>query len=412
MQHFSDNLLPLSIQSGKIVELLLPNSSGITELSIVDNGDVLAFAPSLFGSVDNGITYERLSAAFMRKLAESSNDCILRIDCTQLAYGVTYIINDIVVGHEQVTDFEQTEIPQHFYYDASQRCFDEHDLKKVVNDNILELSAAAQDNAAWPIKYFKSEQLSNIDVLNAYSLRAINDVKEVAVFFPHRKTIGQLDFDQFGLQYEELTTIHILADEFRRVYADEFARPTKTDIIYIEFLDQFFEISDVSDVKTPTNLISYFDCTLRFLTDRQAVAKDDDILNLSGLVDGNDREADLELKEPTKSIQTFAKHTWSLQTFEFAQLRIVTERDNALYGIAYVDGWKRIFVNDGHMYVLSLDGNSEDSIELVEPVELYFAKLARFDSILTEFNANMYYTTNSIPRLLRPLELIELQKPI
>ena len=249
---------PFVIPAGKIYDVKLIGSAGSKELRIVDGNPEPADLPVLEGSVDE-VNFFPMCATFMQILASSETDMTLRINTMQFTEGKTYTIYDIQATNdlEPLTPESFKEVDYHHFYDASMRNFCEADLKKGIHDNIIELSKGALDNAGWPVEYYKAESLRNIPILNAYELKAITEHKRVDVFFPHKKTIGNLDFDQFGLTYDELTNIHILADEFHRVYADKYARPNKLDIVYIAFLDQFFEISEVNDIKTPMNDILY-----------------------------------------------------------------------------------------------------------------------------------------------------------
>lgn len=427
------SILPLVIKPGKIVAVPLRYSQGATELDIQDNFDDMQTPPSLFGSLDNGQTYEALSSKFMQKLAAGTVDMILRIDTTQCMHGVDYIVKNIIgynadssVAFDAEFDaiFDDVDITvtdskpddDHFYYDSAQRVYDEADLKKVVQDNLHELTNAAQDSAAWQIKYYRADALRNIDTLNAEELKSITTCKDVAVFFPHRKTIGQLDFDQFGLSYEELTNMHIAVDEFHRVYEDSFARPNRNDIVYIGFLDQFFEITDVQDVKSPINSILYYDCTMRFLSDRQSVAKQDDILNIGDLVNGSVQSNAYELKQPAKpEHKQFAKIRWSNQEFADTEQTAFAVDSKPTYGICNLDGWKKFKIANKVLYLINITATDFESGDIVpldteQSAKLWCAKYAQFNEELSEFNANVYFTAPKLPRTLQPLKLLELQQ--
>lgn len=414
----------IDVPAGQIMLVSLAGTAGITELDITDNAEILGLEAnrcSLFGSIDGGVNFEAMSASLMKRLSESRTDLILRIDCSQLTAGLSYHISAIEVNKPNaITAIDTKDDPDYFWYDASQRAFDQETLVKAVEDNMIELSKAAQDNAGWPIKYYRADTLKNVNILNAYELRAVNDYKVVQCFFPKKPMIGQLDFNQFGLEFEELTNIHILASEFRRVFKDQRARPNKLDVIYIAFLDQYFEISDVADdQKTPIGTIIYFDITLRFISDRKIVAKQEDILDLSDMVDSMDQNADLALKGqnpdiPDSPIATYQELTWSRQKFSLAERTVLTNETENMYGIAYVFGWKRIMVQPGLITMSDLDGNNEEYVPIAatEEIQMYFAKMARFNKPLDDFNIQMYYTTPTIPRTLQPLELMEHQTVI
>lgn len=407
---------PLMVEAGQIVTVLLKNTAGCAVLDIQDNADVLQFAPSLFASFD-GVYWQAMDASIMRQLRDGDADLMLRIDATQMATNELYVIKGVKTDKPDQITITGEETPDHHYYDASQRVFCEDDLHKMVDDNIMQLSKAAQDSAGWPIQYYRAKTLTDIDVLNSYELKSIKGYKMVDVFFPHRKTIGQLDFDQFGLNYEELTTIHVLADEFRRVYNSPIARPDKLDIVYIKFVDQFFEISEVVDVKTPTNIVNYYELTLKVVSDRKSVAKDEDLLDLSGLVDGNDfaglneHKNDKYGNEPEPVYETYEAKTWSMQTFSKTKQVHLQRTDNFIYGIAYLDGWKRFELVNNIITLTTLSGKDAETVPLAEHdvIDIYFAKMAEFDKELSEFDKNMYYTTPNISRTLQPLQLIELQ---
>jgi hypothetical protein len=435
---------PLEVKSGKTVLITLKGSAGASELDIDDNADVLNTMPSLYGSVDNGESFEPMSAELMQKLEQSQFDLQLSIDCSQMTAGQSYIINGVTCD-KQIDDIAGDETEDHYWSDASQTAFEEQDLKKMVNDQLMELGNAAQDNAAWNVKYYKADTLKNIDVLNAYELKSITTCKTVRAFFPHRKTIGQLDFDQFGLAYEELTNLHILRSEFERVYGHKYARPSRLDIVYIPFLDQFFEVSDISDVKSPTNEIQYYDLTLKVVSDRQAVAKQDDILDISDMIDGNDREAMIDYKNAELAKDNveqltaydgavrdngngiifvlgqndkyvFTEHTaktWSMQTFSKCRMLHITAKAKPCY-MVYFDtednDWRRGTFVDGMFTESSLTGKVIDTMPLTgdDKLKLEVAKFAQFNKPLSEFEANMYFTSPVLSRNLQPLDLIEL----
>jgi hypothetical protein len=429
---------PVVIGPGKIYDVKLVGSAGSKELRIVDRNPEPAMMPVLEGAIDE-VNFMPLDTSFMRLLADSETDMTLRINTMQFTEGFTYTIWDIQCTNdiEPLTPESFKEVDYHHFYDASMRNFCEEDLRKGVHDNIMELSKGALDNAGWPVEYYKAESLRNIEVLNAYELKAITEHKRVDVFFPHRKTIGNLDFDQFGLTYDELTNIHILADEFHRVYADKYARPNKLDIVYIKVLDQFFEISDVTDVKTPTNDILYYDCTMKFIADRSNVAKDTDVIDLSDLIDSTDQAEMFDEKDQNPAMtgapSKFNDHTeldsdfgrreyagfdemkWSSQKFTRGQLRTLTRQDDNCYGIGwYLGGWQLIKIVQGipqHKPVKS--DNFFTAFSIPETGEdIYFAKFARFNNELSAFDEQLYYTTPKLSRTLQPLELIELQEQL
>lgn len=443
-------LKPLVVPCGRVIVVQLAGTAGACELELHDNAECLKGArPSLYGSIDNGETFTPMGVKLMHALKFSENDLWLSIDCSQMQCCTNYIIKGVTCSKPAPIS-DGVELRGHYWSDASQTAFDEDALKQTVRNNIMELGDAAQDNAAWTIKYYKADAIKNIDVLNAYELKSITTCKNVRAFFPHRKTIGQLDFDQFGLSYEELTNLHILRSEFERVYEQHYARPARLDIVYIPFLDQFFEVNECLDVKSPTNEIQYYDLTLKVLSDRQSVAKQDDLLDISDMVDGTDREAMHALKDEFVDEHTYEERLcgidamlrdngngilytmvktdkfkivehemkiWHMQNFSKCKIVHIKADAKPCY-MVYFDTadneWRRGEYVDNVFTSYTLAGKELDSLPLTgeDQVTIEVSKFAQFNEPLSNFERNMYFTSPNISRNLQPLDLVELQTTV
>lgn len=400
-----------TVQGGTAMVLKFAGSAGGSKLAFEDGAENLSV--SYAGSID-GINFEWLTQDFMQKWQASNEDLFLRIDCTRMPRDKQIELSNFDIDVDEFTVEQASLDKKHGYYVTS-RALDQEALKHVVEVAHKEMSRAAEDNAAWDILYYRSTLVKNINVLSNYELKAIrgtNAVRTMPVLFPHVKVLGTLDFDQFGLKYNELTNIHILAETFHSIYDDELGRPAKCDIIYIDFMDQYFEITDVEDVKTPTNEVLYYDCKMSVITDRKNVAKDTDLLDLTSLVDGNNQPQVQAIGKTEPVIVDFPQKTWSLQIFSKAQEVDLDANGNFYYGICYdqdAEQWRRFAIADNHIVYCSLKGELIEEQDFEDVIQLYVAKMAEFDQELNSYDATMYYTSYNFPRTLQPLNLVELQ---
>lgn len=403
------NVCPLQLSWGDIVAIELPQSANTTWVDIQDNSEDIKTSVSIFASLNYGETFEPLSARFLSKAATSQNNVMLRFDASMLASNETYVIADISYGNSAANQNAQFAKPakQTAYGKESKvRAIDEAALKAAVASNIDELGELAQDCNSWPVQYYPADILTRIDVLNAESLKAIRGSKTLHVFFPHSKVLGNLEFDSLGLVYDELTVLHVRPAEFKSVFGKE--RPNRNDVVWIGFLDQFFEVTDVQDFKTPINTIAYYELTMRFLTDRQSVAKDEGVLDLSSLIAATDTSGMYADKEPVADLKDFPKTKWSSQSFSMAKAVTLADSMTA-YGICYDNGWKKAKLIEGTLHTCNLDGSNASEVAVQDDAIMYFAKFAEFSKPLSQFDETMYFSTPSLPSKLKPLELIELQ---
>jgi hypothetical protein len=302
-------------------------------------------------------------------------------------------------------------------YIVTSKALDLEALAGMVEEQSFELSRAAEDNVAWPVLYYKADLVRNIDILQNYELKAIKGVKTIQVFYPHTKVLGKLDFDQFGLKYDDITNLHILAETFTNTFGDIYARPDRGDIIHIDFLNQFFEVTDTEEVKTVTNKILYYDIKLTVVADRHAVAKDNDILDLGSMINSVDQR-EMYAAKTTAPVKTARiKKVWSSQQFDETVDFDIEFSNNFIYGIMFdedTQAWLRFNVIDNLLSSYSLTGELIESMPIQEGdvLTIPVCKLAVFDDRLTQFDSNMYYTSPVFPTTLRPLNLVELQKQV
>jgi len=430
----------ITVKSGEILTVKFANSSGGSTLSFDDNTDYAHLATYL-GSLD-GEQFMPMTQQFMHAWQIANVDLYMRIDATRFGYADELQLTNIAID---VDDFSIETIgnAEHVGNIANSTAFDVSELKQVVEEQCFTMSKSAEDNAAWPVKYYRATLVRNIDVLSNFELKSIQNaenVKTVPVFYPHTPVLGKLDFDQFGLKYDEITNLHILAETFHRIYTDEFARPSKNDIVYIDFLDQYFEVSDVDDVKTPTNAVLYYDIKLSVITDRSNVAKDSDLLDLHELITGSS-QADLNEAKVPESLKPvyieMPEKVWNTQKFKQAQLVQLQPTDNFVYGICYYDGkWQKFMQHGEQIIFTTLSGKTSTSASIYALDKVQFddyttvlltdntyvaydandasivvlacAKYVMFDLQLNNFDTNMYYTSYTLPRTLQPLLLVEL----
>lgn len=400
-------------QGGQVTELFLEGSAGATKIDIVDNASsvVLASYAGRYGEQ----SWQFITPQFMKAWIASGQDLYLRIDCLRTTKNLQHIISSIEldVNEFSISSNAEEQLP---FYDVNAPAINEEMLAASVNENAFAVSKAAEDNSGWPIVYYQAKILTNINVLNTCELKAIQGsdaVKTIKAFFPHQKILSTLEFDQFGLKYNDITDLHILAETFHKTYNDPFARPSSSDIVYIKFLDQYFEVTDIEDIKTNTNKILYYDVKLQFITDRMRVAKDSDVLDLSNLINTTDYEAQLDAKAQSKpEITEFDKRTWSMQVLQYVEQYDATQvGDNFVYGICHNEdlGWCKFFVKDDVIDYYALADNEYNVLRTDDAKVLNVCKLAMFDKELSKFDATMYYTSYTFPRTLRPLQLIEHQ---
>jgi hypothetical protein len=415
----TDIVIPvnLSIPGGKVTILNISGLDKCTSIDILDNAEALVenhvAQPTILGSMQSGIdaVYEQITLQFMTTLASSINASLsLRIDTLPLLPSITYDISSIVVtvdGLNVPTLVSQTATTT-VCHNSPYTVFDKAQLKQVSVEYYDTLSRLAEDTAAWPVKYYIADVLSHVSVLSTYALKAINKVVTVDAFFPHGKPVGMLNFSQFGYEYDNLTNIHILVSTFQTAFGVG-KRPSKNDIIYVEFLDQYFEIADITDVKTGVNTVYYYDIVLRLFTDRQGVAKDNDLLSVDSMINIDDY--DTLTTEELPEIQSYAKLTWKTQILEKAQLVKLTDTNNYCIGIANYDNqWCKVTGQYGAYVIATLQDVELDTIAIEEAEELpmYFAKYAEFNDELSNFDRNMFLTAYNFVSTTKPLKLIDM----
>lgn len=478
----SDNAV-IKIGSKGVREVRLGNSKSIRSFEIIDNSEYLAAATgkkpyeliNVLISLDDGATYERITNSVFARLKRCNRDVILRIETSCLIPKKCECIKFIgdAAGYKhrsgQELDISRSKInfeaqggtiavaiksdaswttqslvyeiygfkvefaetlkdKDDFYYDVNSRALDEETFKEVVRSNAIELSEFVEDNKAWPVMYYPARTIKNIDSLTAYELKSITDAKELRVLFPNAKTLTQLSFDQFGLKYDEITNIHIVKTTFERIFGPN-TRPENVDIVYIPFIDQFFEINNVDDVKTNLNSITYYDCTLKVLTNRENVVKNDDILDIDDLV--NPLSPEIEEHAPNAEhvpgpdeISTVnTTELFEAQTFQKMSMHagkyIDTSKFNDWYGIAYIDtdfgnrynlgsGWYRIQSINRIISVQNLKGKelATFEIEFDDRLILPFCKYIEVGETLSDFDRNQFYSSPVLPNDIKPLNLV------
>lgn len=415
----TDIVIPinLSIPGGKITVLNLAGLDKCSSIDIVDNADAFVenhvTQPNILGSMQTGpdAVYEQITLQFMTNLSNTINaNLSLRIDTLSLLPSITYDITSIVVTVDGLN--VPTLIGQAgntvTCHNSPYTVFDKAQLKQVSVEYYDTLSRLAEDTAAWPVKYYIADVLSHVSVLSTYALKAINKVVTIDAFFPHGKPVGTLNFSQFGYEYDNLTNLHILTSTFHTAFGVG-KRPSKNDIIYVEFLDQYFEIADVTDVKTGVNTVYYYDIVLRLFTDRKGVAKDNDLLSVDAMINTDDYET--LTTEELPETETYAKLTWKTQVLEKAQLVKLTDTNNYCIGIANYDSqWCKVIGQYGAFVISTLQDVELDTIAIAESEELpmYFAKYAEFNEELSNFDRNMFLTAYNFVSTTRPLQLIDL----
>lgn len=315
--------------------------------------------------------------------------------------------------------------------DTQMKAVDWDMLYSAIVSNEKQSVFAAERGSGFPVDYFQAKTLERYETFDASLLHAITDKKTILVCFPPDTMYGKLDWDQFDMTYEELTTIHVVAESWRLHYGT--ANPKRKDIILLPIVNQMFEVSSIDYEKGTDNKVLYFILTLRFIVDRASVAKDTDILDISDMIAGDDElvtddplryDESVEPSKPTMATDinqsipgrsnpgtaVDAEHTelvWHMQLLKTTET--VTLSSYALYhtyAIIYYDSqWCKIYSNKAlGVTIFALDNTVIYEGQLSGDIEV--AKLYAVKEPLDSFSMNAVYTSPVPPPGVKPLHLI------
>jgi hypothetical protein len=410
------------LAKGNAVSVQFTASATITCMDIrLADESTLSNMPGIYIQINAG-AFVPISANVLSSIA-IGNAVSIRLDCTRISASNELV--GIFINRSETSETLTLISDEQLFGDKTVvKAVDLAMLTSAVEDTQIMLIAAAELSNGWPIKYYQAKVISSVPILSATTLKSIRDVKNFDVFFPKSKHVGRLDFDQFGMIYDELTNIHISYATWIKHYGVG-TRPMRQDIVYLPTANQMFEVQHVDDVQTATNNIAWYDVTLQFVSDRKEIAKDNDILDLSALIDTHDTKALADYKEALNNESlgiTVVDLTYPSVTFRkliLSDVRELTLQPDDLEGKAF---YAIVHLPDAPNWFLASITNQEfklysltDFIVLeTEPFDaeltIEVARYAIFNDVLTTKDFNMFMTGKVLPPNLQPLDYLDKTK--